>query len=142
MIDRDAPRLALTRHRLRSTDRLCGFPPFYNENLPLLFEQIMKAEYDFPPDYWDEISEAGTCAAHDHDEAAFRSTHSLLAAILVAKDFITKLLVVEPKKRMTAKQALEHPWLAGAAPKHKLNVKSKMEQHVAKYREGSKANIK
>jgi serine/threonine protein kinase len=38
---------------------LCGFPPFYNENLPLLFEQIMKADYDFPADYWDEISEAG-----------------------------------------------------------------------------------
>jgi serine/threonine protein kinase len=54
----------------------------------------------------------------------------------IAKDFITKLLVVDPKKRMTAKQALEHPWLAGAAPKHKLNVKAKMDTYVQKYREG------
>ncbi|KAJ2613046.1 Calcium/calmodulin-dependent protein kinase type I [Coemansia sp. RSA 1365] len=29
----------------------------------------------------------------------------------VARDFITSLLVVDPAKRMTAKQALEHPWL-------------------------------
>lgn len=28
-----------------------------------------------------------------------------------AKDFITKLLKVEPEARMTASQALDHPWL-------------------------------
>jgi len=70
---------------------LCGFPPFYNEKLQLLFEQIMKADYDFPEDYWSDVSKE-------------------------AKDFIRKLLVVDPKKRMTGKEALKHPWLTGHAP--------------------------
>jgi serine/threonine protein kinase len=29
----------------------------------------------------------------------------------VAKDFVTKLLLVNPEQRMTAKVALTHPWL-------------------------------
>jgi len=70
---------------------LCGFPPFYNEKLQLLFEQIMKADYDFPEDYWSDVSKE-------------------------AKDFIRRLLVVDPKQRMTGKDALKHPWLTGNAP--------------------------
>lgn len=48
---------------------LCGFPPFYGESLPEVFEQIMKADFDFPDPYWTEISTE-------------------------AKDLISKLLVV------------------------------------------------
>jgi len=77
---------------------LCGFPPFYNDQLPELFEQIMKADYDFPEDYWRDISQD-------------------------AKDFISRLLVVDPKKRMTGKEALNHKWLSGTAPDTKLNSK-------------------
>merc|ERR1712188_260449 len=92
---------------------LCGFPPFYNESLPLLFEQIMKADYDYPPDYWDEISDS-------------------------AKNFIDRLLVVQPDERMTAEQALEHEWLAGAAPKKKLRTKERLGESVSKRREDTK----
>jgi serine/threonine protein kinase len=31
-----------------------------------------------------------------------------------AKGFINKLLTVDPAQRLTARQALQHPWLAGA----------------------------
>jgi len=96
---------------------LCGFPPFYNENLPVLFEQIMHADYDFPPEYWDQISET-------------------------AKNFISRLLVVDPSRRMTTKQALEHPWLSGQAPDNKLPVSKKMAGYVQQYREQSKMNLK
>jgi len=77
---------------------LCGFPPFYNDSLPELFEQIMKADYDFPEEYWKDISED-------------------------AKDFIRKLLVVNSAKRLTGKEALKHRWLSGHAPSTKLNSK-------------------
>lgn len=39
--------------------RLCGYPPFYDENDSKLFEQILKAEYEFDSPYWDDISDSG-----------------------------------------------------------------------------------
>jgi len=73
---------------------LCGFPPFYDECLNNLFEEIMAARYEFPEEYWGHIS----------DEA---------------KDFVSKLLVANPMKRMTATQALKHPWLANIVAQEK-----------------------
>ncbi|KAH0630331.1 hypothetical protein JD844_013268 [Phrynosoma platyrhinos] len=68
--------------------RLCGYPPFYDENDTKLFEQILKAEYEFDSPYWDDISDS-------------------------AKDFIQHLMERDPKKRFTCEQALQHPWIAG-----------------------------
>lgn len=42
-----------------SLPRLCGYPPFYDENDAKLFEQILKAEYEFDSPYWDDISDSG-----------------------------------------------------------------------------------
>mmetsp|Transcript_22679 Transcript_22679/g.45833 ORF Transcript_22679/g.45833 Transcript_22679/m.45833 type:complete len:335 (-) Transcript_22679:39-1043(-) len=67
---------------------LCGFPPFYDENNAVLFQQIKKGDYSFPSPYWDDISEG-------------------------AKDLVKKMLQVEYKKRLTVKQTLEHPWVLG-----------------------------
>eukprot|EP01099_Mayorella_cantabrigiensis_P008832 TRINITY_DN872_c0_g1_i1.p1 TRINITY_DN872_c0_g1~~TRINITY_DN872_c0_g1_i1.p1 ORF type:complete len:322 (+),score=86.21 TRINITY_DN872_c0_g1_i1:63-968(+) len=85
---------------------LCGFPPFYNEDVPKLFEQILNADFDYPEEYWKDISQN-------------------------AKDFINKLLVVDPKKRLTASQALEHDWLKGHASATEL--KSVMGTKIANY---------
>ncbi|XP_061533033.1 calcium/calmodulin-dependent protein kinase 1Db isoform X3 [Phycodurus eques] len=67
---------------------LCGYPPFYDENDSKLFEQILKADYEFDAPYWDDISDS-------------------------AKDFISRLMEKDPEKRFTCDQALEHPWIAG-----------------------------
>ena len=39
--------------------RLCGYPPFYDENDAELFKQILKAHYEFDSPFWDEISDSG-----------------------------------------------------------------------------------
>jgi len=75
---------------------LCGFPPFYGDTIPEIFKLIMNCDFDFPEKYWEHIS----------DEA---------------KDFISKLLVLDPEKRYTAQQVLQHPWLKGKANKTALN---------------------
>uniref|UniRef100_A0A8C6PIU5 Optineurin n=1 Tax=Nothobranchius furzeri TaxID=105023 RepID=A0A8C6PIU5_NOTFU len=67
---------------------LCGYPPFYDENDSKLFEQILKADYEFDAPYWDDISDS-------------------------AKDFISCLMEKDPAKRFTCDQALRHPWIAG-----------------------------
>lgn len=37
--------------------------------------------------------------------------HSSLFSVCAAKDFIRKILVVDPDKRYTAEQCLAHPWI-------------------------------
>ncbi|XP_036595374.1 serine/threonine-protein kinase DCLK3 [Trichosurus vulpecula] len=67
---------------------LCGFPPFRSQERDQeeLFAIIQQGHFDFLSPYWDNISEA-------------------------AKDLVSQLLVVDPKKRYTAHQVLEHPWI-------------------------------
>lgn len=65
---------------------LCGFPPFYGKTQNTLFDKILRADYDFPDPEWSDVSED-------------------------AKDFIRKLLVIEPESRYTAKQCIVHKWL-------------------------------
>jgi len=65
---------------------LCGFPPFYHESTAQLYKQIKKGEYDFPDPYWTDISPE-------------------------AKNLVQCLLTVNPKKRYTAEQVLQHPWI-------------------------------
>jgi serine/threonine protein kinase len=68
---------------------LCGFPPFYEEELPALFDQILKGRYDFPTPWWDNISDG-------------------------AKNLVRRMLTVDPNKRITATQAIADPWIASA----------------------------
>jgi serine/threonine protein kinase len=35
---------------------LCGFPPYFGDTIPELFEQIMQFDFDFPPSYWQDYS--------------------------------------------------------------------------------------
>jgi len=74
---------------------LCGFTPFYGDNQRQLFERILHAQFDFPSPEWDDISPA-------------------------AKDFVKKMLVVNPAQRLTASQALAHQWIQETAPKRAL----------------------
>ncbi|WIA20191.1 hypothetical protein OEZ85_006039 [Tetradesmus obliquus] len=77
---------------------LGGYPPFWSENEPALFEQIRRGKYSFDDPVWDVIS------------------HS-------AKDLISKLLIVHPNQRLTATQCLEHPWVtAGSVPSNPLTA--------------------
>uniref|UniRef100_A0A6B2LVY8 Protein kinase domain-containing protein n=1 Tax=Arcella intermedia TaxID=1963864 RepID=A0A6B2LVY8_9EUKA len=66
---------------------LCGYPPFYSESIPALLQSIVTAEFQFHSPYWDHIS-------------------------LLAKDFISHLLTLDPTQRFSSTQALNHPWFS------------------------------
>lgn len=40
---------------------LCGFPPFYGDSVPKLFEQILQGRYDYPSDYWRCVAPIALC---------------------------------------------------------------------------------
>lgn len=67
---------------------LCGYLPFDQTDPELLVECIKETKYDFPDKDW-----------------ADASPH--------AKNMITGLLDRSPYARLTAAQALSHPWLTG-----------------------------
>ena len=70
---------------------LSSHRPFYHKERAVMIDKIMRVDYSFDKDYWLEIS----------DEA---------------KNFIDRLLVLDPKERMDAGQALAHPWLSKEFP--------------------------
>lgn len=48
-----------TKMTFLTISRLCGYPPFYDENDTNLFKQILAGAYEFDSPYWDDISESG-----------------------------------------------------------------------------------
>lgn len=77
---------------------LSGVPPFWDETEQGIFEQVLKGELDFISEPWPSISES-------------------------AKDLVRRMLVRDPKKRITAHEVLRHPWVQvdGVAPDKPLD---------------------
>jgi len=68
---------------------LCGYTPFDRDSNLEEMQAILVADYSFTPmEYWRGVS-------------------------LTARQFIKKCLTIDPTKRMTAHEALSHPWIAG-----------------------------
>ncbi|XP_004676695.2 PREDICTED: serine/threonine-protein kinase DCLK3 [Condylura cristata] len=82
---------------------LCGFPPFRSpeRDQDELFNIIQLGHFEFLAPYWDNISDA-------------------------AKDLVSRLLVVDPKKRYTAHQVLQHPWIETAGKTNMVNIQKQV----------------
>lgn len=65
---------------------LVGYPPFWDEDQPRLYAQIKAGAYDYPSPEWDTVTPE-------------------------AKNLINSMLTVNPAKRITATEALKHPWI-------------------------------
>ncbi|XP_046753292.1 calcium/calmodulin-dependent protein kinase type II alpha chain isoform X11 [Diprion similis] len=65
---------------------LVGYPPFWDEDQHRLYAQIKAGAYDYPSPEWDTVTTE-------------------------AKNLINQMLTVNPSKRITASEALKHPWI-------------------------------
>ncbi|XP_056119735.1 calcium/calmodulin-dependent protein kinase (CaM kinase) II beta 1 isoform X21 [Rhinichthys klamathensis goyatoka] len=65
---------------------LVGYPPFWDEDQHKLYQQIKAGAYDFPSPEWDTVTPE-------------------------AKNLINQMLTINPGKRITAQEALKHPWV-------------------------------
>ncbi|KAK0154330.1 Calcium/calmodulin-dependent protein kinase type II subunit beta [Merluccius polli] len=65
---------------------LVGYPPFWDEDQHKLYQQIKAGAYDFPSPEWDTVTPE-------------------------VKNLINQMLTINPAKRITAQEALKHPWI-------------------------------
>uniref|UniRef100_A0A914MAV9 Calcium/calmodulin-dependent protein kinase type II n=1 Tax=Meloidogyne incognita TaxID=6306 RepID=A0A914MAV9_MELIC len=65
---------------------LVGYPPFWDEDQLRLYAQIKNGAYDYPTPEWDTVTPE-------------------------AKALIDAMLTLNPKKRITAQEALKVPWI-------------------------------
>ncbi|KAL5981993.1 Calcium-dependent protein kinase 14 [Asimina triloba] len=86
---------------------LCGVPPFWAETEQGVAQAIIRSVIDFKRDPWPKVSDS-------------------------AKDLVKRMLDPDPKRRLTAQQVLDHPWLQNAkkAPNVPLGetVKARLKQ--------------
>ncbi|XP_077210312.1 calcium-dependent protein kinase 20-like isoform X2 [Tasmannia lanceolata] len=68
---------------------LCGVPPFWAETEQGVAQAIIRSVIDFKRDPWPKISDN-------------------------AKDLVKRMLDPDPKRRLTAQEVLDHPWLVNA----------------------------
>ncbi|XP_074104524.1 calcium/calmodulin-dependent protein kinase II isoform X15 [Cotesia typhae] len=65
---------------------LVGYPPFWDEDQHRLYGQIKAGAYDYPSPEWDTVTPE-------------------------ARNLINQMLTVNPSRRITASDALRHPWI-------------------------------
>ncbi|XP_014299761.1 calcium/calmodulin-dependent protein kinase type II alpha chain isoform X16 [Microplitis mediator] len=65
---------------------LVGYPPFWDEDQHRLYGQIKAGAYDYPSPEWDTVTPE-------------------------ARNLINQMLTVNPTRRITASEALRHPWI-------------------------------
>ncbi|XP_047311318.1 calcium-dependent protein kinase 32-like [Impatiens glandulifera] len=68
---------------------LCGVPPFWAETEQGVAQAIIRSVVDFKREPWPKVSDN-------------------------AKDLVKKMLEPDPRRRLTAHQVLDHPWLLNA----------------------------
>ncbi|XP_050694275.1 serine/threonine-protein kinase H1 homolog isoform X2 [Eriocheir sinensis] len=72
---------------------LAGDFPFHSENRSRLYKNILKGAYSMDDEVWSKVSEPG-------------------------RDFVRRLLDVNPETRLTAAAALAHPWIKAHRAAH------------------------
>lgn len=95
---------------------LCGHPPFYGSTEKRILEKVVKGLYEFKNSEWEGISED-------------------------AKDLIRKLLEYDPEKRLSAEDALNHPWFSktlGEGTIGNKNLAVKTLKNLENFRAGRK----
>lgn len=69
---------------------LCGYPPFGGNSDEIILKRVFAGQFSFPSPEWDAISSE-------------------------AKDLISKMLMFDANLRISASEALNHPWITNAS---------------------------
>lgn len=95
---------------------LAGGYPFSDSNMRNLFKKICAADYKFDREQWTEVSEE-------------------------AKSLISKILVINPKKRLTLTQILNDPWMVRADHELALRALGTSHQRLRSFNAARKLKV-
>ncbi|KAJ1934349.1 MAPK-activated protein kinase Srk1, partial [Linderina pennispora] len=65
---------------------ICGFPPFYDEDVKVLTRKVAMGQYEFLSPWWDDVNP-------------------------MVKHLIRNLLELDPRRRYTIDDFMNHPWI-------------------------------
>lgn len=92
---------------------LCGYPPFFGDDDREIIEAVRLGEFDFDGEEWEDVS-------------------------VEAKDLISRL-ISKPEVRLSANEALKHPWVKTLAKNSKKEKLNKMDMvHLKKFQNHQK----
>ncbi len=75
---------------------LCGYPPFNGANDKQIIEAVLKGKFTLDEPEWDDVSDD-------------------------AKDLVKRLLTLDPDRRISATEALQHRWIKLMAQAEKID---------------------
>lgn len=75
---------------------LCGYPPFNGANDKQIIEAVLKGKFTLDEPEWDDVSDD-------------------------AKDLVKRLLTLDPDRRISASEALQHRWIKTMAQSEKVD---------------------
>lgn len=92
---------------------LCGYPPFFGDDDREIIEAVRQGEFDYEGEEWEDVS-------------------------LEAKDLISRM-ICKPEVRLTAHEALKHPWVKTLAKNSKKEKLNKLDMvHLKKFQSHQK----
>ena len=94
---------------------LSGSPPFYADERSDLFSKIKNCDYEVDQQNWGNISNE-------------------------AKDLVSRIFIIDPKKRLTCDQMLNHPWMNMELDNNKQLKRDNLSQYLNMRKEQAKQN--
>lgn len=92
---------------------LCGYPPFHGDNDRQILDKVKKAQYDFPAEDWDRVSQEG-------------------------KSVIKAMLTKSAADRPSAEDVLNMKWMKDRAKTREINLANDFGARLKKFRNVSK----
>ena len=123
---------------------LSGYPPFYGDTDAEIYSAIHRG---VPSNFGNKVeSWLANSLGEDHllpvkatdepewaDFDEFFPKNEWRSVSAGSIDLIRKLLITDPKKRLTAKQALEHPWIVSRGPRKPSPLKKGVFDSLRKF---------